>query len=148
MMEEHKWKLSEGVCLARLRFCFDSLILKVDYPQTCLPLQNTCSICVSHTVVILFGQHTFAPTYNDYYVIFLLQINSHLRETLISCCAVGSLLIEWCEVQTTPFPVRLRVTDKEKGDKELCVSHSKVGVIEGQGGIQQNGSRTGKLQVR
>lgn len=32
--------------------------------------------------------------------------------------------------------------------KELCVSHSKVGVIEGQGGIQQNGSRAGKLQVR
>lgn len=28
------------------------------------------------------------------------------------------------------------------------MSHSKVGVIEGQGGIQQNGSRAGKLQVR
>lgn len=28
------------------------------------------------------------------------------------------------------------------------MSHSKVGVIEGQGVIQKNGSRAGKLQVR
>lgn len=40
------------------------------------------------------------------------------------------------------------VVNKEKVKKEkLCVSHSKVGVIIWQGGIQQNGSRAGKLQV-
>lgn len=37
---------------------------------------------------------------------------------------------------------------REERKKELCVSHSKVGVTEWQGGIQQNGSRAGKLQVR
>lgn len=40
------------------------------------------------------------------------------------------------------------VVNKEKAKKErLCVSHSKAGVIKRQGGIQQNGSRAGKLQI-
>lgn len=44
--------------------------------------------------------------------------------------------------------VRLLTDKDERREKELRVSHSKVGLIERQGGIQQNGSRAGKLQVR
>lgn len=40
------------------------------------------------------------------------------------------------------------MVNKQRAKKEkLCVSHSKAGVIKGQGGIQQNGSRAGELQI-
>lgn len=39
-------------------------------------------------------------------------------------------------------------TRREERQEEFCVSHSKIGLIEWQGGIQQNGLRAGKLQVR
>lgn len=45
--------------------------------------------------------------------------------------------------------VRLRVTNEKRRESFFfCVSHSKVGVIEGQGVFQQTGSRPLKLQVR
>lgn len=37
---------------------------------------------------------------------------------------------------------------RAKDRKQDCVSHSKGGVIEGQGGLQQNGSRAGELEDR
>ena len=136
-----KWTKKRGcVCLTRNGFRFHSLTLEVACPHVCLPLQDY----VLHLFPLYWsGPHTFAPTHKD----------SLFRGTLISCCALVSSLSDWSGVQTPPlvcvFPwdwgSQIR---REERKKKLHVSHSKVGVIEGQGGVQKNGSRAGKLQVR
>lgn len=126
-------------CLNWIRF-FNSLILNVNYPVTCLPLESILLI------VERFYLGSSPP-------IQVLQINFYPEGNIdINLCS-GLIMNELKGCRDTPsdlcVTVRLRVTDEERGEKGIfVVSHSKLGFSEGQGAFQQTGSRSLKLQVR
>lgn len=75
--------------------------------------------------------------------IHLLQIKSHPTQVL--------LWMNWKDMETPPLSCVFLSDWGSQMRREscfFCVSHSKVGVIEGQGVFQQTGSRPLKLQVR
>lgn len=107
-------------------------------------------LCFPYYVVILFGAQPFIhlPPPTKILCYIFLQINSHPEgNTDIMLCNLFFDWLKWGWDTTSGLCVSDRLRREER-KKELCVSHSKVGVIGGQGGIQQNGSRAGKLQVR
>lgn len=104
-------------------------------------------LCFPYYVVILFGAqpsiHLPSP-YEDSLLYFPPSWGKHWFHVVLNSFFDW---LKWGRDPTSGLCVSDRLRREER-KKELCVSHSKVGVIEGQGGIQKNGSRAGELQVR